>query len=520
MSKKNKKNKHIVTFKQKFDFFDSVDYIDSDEKFKKFYDDEKKNFIHKYSELDVFYYFFNKNELNKAEYIYTKIKNTINLAEQLDLLQITNNKNICVNIFIDTFKSKNIEKIIWICELHQKYNNLKHLTKSIKTNKSDMPMFDALINSIDQPDLEIFSYVQKFMKDNCDYFKSNIMVQCYLTIFRNYIKSSNDLYNDNLINAITTNDKYEQNYYKIFYNLLSVPSFDSEREKKILNLAKITVQNIGIDVFTRFLYTNQENTLIEMILELDDFNGINVLTNILTKNEMDRILTNAEHFLYQKFYTYKEVYSFVKYIKDKLNVHKLLQPLKIIVNDYSMKRPSENRNVNQTNLNNLDTHIKSIIANLELNNDQKENIGIRLLNHCNWLLSLSHNLAKDCGIIIIDSFNISDEIACKNKIDLGKFYNIEESISRCIEILNNFGKIETKKKLILDIMFDTRLKIEKSEENSCPICMEDNNISVKTNCGHYFCYMCLLNHIKTNKTHPCPMCRSKLIYHKFCNIKN
>ena len=46
--------------------------------------------------------------------------------------------------------------------------------------------------------------------------------------------------------------------------------------------------------------------------------------------------------------------------------------------------------------------------------------------------------------------------------------------------------------------------------NKCPICLEliaDKNCCI-TECGHYFCLHCLVNHF--NKNGKCPLCRTQL----------
>ena len=68
---------------------------------------------------------------------------------------------------------------------------------------------------------------------------------------------------------------------------------------------------------------------------------------------------------------------------------------------------------------------------------------------------------------------------------------------------------------IKDAMISSCLRKD-SEGDSCPICLGDIHMGVKTDCGHVFCGECLANwHMQTGDdvfTMTCPMCRRDVFH--------
>lgn len=66
----------------------------------------------------------------------------------------------------------------------------------------------------------------------------------------------------------------------------------------------------------------------------------------------------------------------------------------------------------------------------------------------------------------------------------------------------------------------TQAPENETQETHCPICYEDMNNVIKTNCGHSFCQSCVTQSISIlpdKKTLCCAMCRTQVIHLDCCN---
>ena len=87
------------------------------------------------------------------------------------------------------------------------------------------------------------------------------------------------------------------------------------------------------------------------------------------------------------------------------------------------------------------------------------------------------------------------------------FYNIV--LLKCKEIKNN--KIDYFPEIDKYVNKFSKI-IKKINTNECPICFEElGKINVCTTiCGHSFCMICMVRHLKNNSM--CPLCKEKMSY--------
>lgn len=128
------------------------------------------------------------------------------------------------------------------------------------------------------------------------------------------------------------------------------------------------------------------------------------------------------------------------------------------------------------------------------------------------ILSLGGNVSTDKNIINLITRNIRNKIVkIENKIQNLNDLELELADKNKKEkvLKEQLKVLKTREKEIIE-------NIKNSSEHECPICYENLNSPVISECEHIFCGKCLLGWLKNNTS--CPLCRSRIDLTKLNSI--